>query len=288
MTIIGLDAFGINAFKSYSPPVRNIKYMELKNAVYDEVHVRESTDNIDSSPTKEEWQMDTLLLAQFLGDLEAGNINNRGVRIDKFAIKRRKVTETNSLTLGYKDFVNNNQFVYEDYTQSNDEFIYSIVPVGENGLEGQQTSIDMKSEFSGWFLVDAEVNEVLAFDQFIGGGGSVDTTLNQSKAQINTLTRYPRFVYTGQEYHSLQLKATFIPQEWQRSGQQYEAILEQFVRSHKPFLVKGGSGEVYVVNVDSPAKSAPQNTHKGYDYFELTLELNEIMSYEEYMELMKG
>lgn len=283
MTIIGLDAFGINAFKSYSPPVRNIKYVEMKNAIYDEVHIREKTDGIIADNIKEDWQIDTILLAKFLGDLEAGNINNQGIQIEKFAIKRRKLTETIPITLGYKDFVNNNQFVYEDYTQPNDEFIYSIVPVGENGLEGQENSITVKSDFSGWFVVDKEMNEVLAFDKFIGSPNNVDITLNQGRVQIDTLYPYPSFFRTPQRYHTFSLSSVFLPEEWQRSGQQYEAILNQFVYNHKPFLVKGSSGEVYVCEISSPNKTAPQNTYTGYDYMTLTLNFTEVMSYEEYL-----
>lgn len=285
MTIIGLDAFGINAFKSYSPPVRNIKYMEVKNAIYDEIHIREKTEGIDTSNIKEDWQIDTILLAKFLGDLEAGNISNQGVQIEKFAIKRRKLNEINGITLGYKDFINNNQFIYEDYTQPNDEFIYSIVPIGENGLEGNETSIIVNSDFTGWHVVDRETNEVLSFDKFIGSEGTVDTTLNQGRVEIDTLSRFKNIFYTDQEYHTFQLRAVFLPEEWQRSGQQYETILNQFVRSHKPFLVKGASGEVYIADCHSPTKSAPQNIYAGRDYMELTLNFTEIMTYEEYMEL---
>lgn len=287
MSIIGLDAFGINAFKSYSPPVRNIRHLLMKNAIYDEIHIREKTDGIDITSTNEEWQMDTILLAKFLGDLEAGNVNNQGIQIGKFAIKRRKLNEINSVTLGYKEFINNNQFVYEDYTQPNDDFIYSIVPVGENELEGQENSIEIKSEFTGWHLVERESNEVLSFDKYLGSMGEVSTTLNQGRVQIDTLSRFPRFFYTDQDYHTFQLQATFLPEEWQRSGQQYEAILNQFARNHKPFLVKGGSGEFYICDVSSPAKSAPQSVWKGYDYINLTLSLTEIMTYDEYMELTK-
>jgi len=286
--MIGLDAFGINSFRSYSPAVRDIQYMELKNGIYDEVHIREKTTNVDKSNIKQDWQIDTLLLAKFMEDLEAGNINNEGIQIANFVIKRRKLNEIRSVTLGYKNFVNNNQFVYEDYTQTNDEFIYSIVPVGENDLEGRENSLIVKSDFSGWFLVDRSENEVLPFDKFISGNGStVSTSLNQSRTQIDTLTKYPSFFYSDQEYHEFQLQATFIPEEWQRSGNQYEDVLNQFIRSHKPFLVKGSSGEIYVADVHTPSKSAPSNTYGGYDYMELTINLTEIMDYDEYMESVK-
>lgn len=287
MTIIGLDGFGMNAFKSYSPPVRDIKHITLKNAIYDELHIREKTSGIDLSPTKEDWQMDTILLAKFLGDLEAGNVNNQGVQITKFAIKRRKVNEIESVTLGYKDFVNNNQFVYEDYTQANDDYIYSIVPVGENELEGQENNILVKSEFTGWHVVEKETNEVVSFDTYINSANEFSSQLNQGRIQIDTLGRFPSFFYTNQDYHSFQLTATFLPEEWRRSGFQYEAILNQFARSHKPFLVKGGSGEVYICDVSAPSKTAPQNVWTDYDYMNLTLSFTEIMTYNEYMELTK-
>lgn len=285
MTIIGVDAFGINAFQSYSPPVRNIKYMEVKNAIYDEIHIREKTDGITTDNVKEDWQMDTILLAKFLGDLEAGNISNQGIQIEKFAIKRRKLNETQGITLGYKDFVNNNQFVYDDYTQPNDEFIYSIVPVGENGLEGLDNSINIKSDFAGWFLVDKDTNEVLPFDKAIDGSNTVDTSMTQGRVQIDTLTKYPRFMYTNSEYHTFQLKSVFIPEDWQRSGQQYQDILNKYVRSHKPFLIKSGSGEIYICEISTPTKTAPQNVYKGYDYMDLTVTCTEIMSFEDYMNL---
>ena len=189
MTIIGLDAFGINSFQSYSPPIRNINNVKLQNAIYDNVHIREKTDSINTSNVKDDWQMDTILLAQFLGDLEAGNINNNGIAITKFAIKRRRVSEIIPLTVGYKNFINNNEFVYDDYTQPNGEFIYSIVPVGENGLEGQDTSITVTSDYAGYHLVDKDTNEVLSFDTFIGSEPNVTIAFNEGRNQIDTLTK---------------------------------------------------------------------------------------------------
>jgi hypothetical protein len=285
MAIIGLDAFGINPFQSYSPPVRNIKYIEMKNGIFDEVHIREKTDGIDTSNVKEDWQLDTILLARFLGDLEAGNINNGGIQIVKFAIKRRGLNEINSLTLGYKDFVNNNQFVFDDYTQSNDDYVYSIVPVGENGLEGSENSAIVSSDFAGWHILDRESNQVVSFDTFLGSENSIDVSFNQSRTQIDTLSKYPKFVYTDQQYNTFQLKGLFIAEDWQKTGKMYKDILDQFVLSHKPFLVKNGEGNVYICEATSPVKSSPQNIYRGRDYMELTLSFTEIMDYEEYMEL---
>lgn len=283
MSIIGLDAYGLNAFRSYSPPVRNIKYIEMKNGIYDELHVREKTDGIDLTTTKEDWQMDTILLARFLGELEAGNLNNRGIKINKFAIKRRKLNEINPITLGYKNFVNDNEFVFDDYSQANDDFIYSIVPIGENGLEGQANEISVSSDFTGFHLVDRDTNDVLSFDKFIGSEPSVNFTLNQGRVQVNTLTKYPSFYYSEQNYNSFSLQAVFLPEDWERIGVNYENIVKTYVLSHKPFLVKGGDGSLYVVDVHSPSKEVLMNTYKGKQYMTVTLECTEIMDYEEYI-----
>lgn len=288
MAIIGLDAFGINAFQSYSPPIRTINNIEIKNAIYDEIHIREATSGIDTSNTKEDWQMDTILLAQFLNDLEAGNINNGGIQISKFAIKRRKVSEITPITLGYKDFVNNDQFVYDDYTQTNDQYVYSIVPVGENGLEGQENSITVQSDFTGFHLVDKDSNEVLSFDQFISSEPSVSPTLNQGRVQIDTLTPYPRIYYTGQNYNTFTLQGVFIPTDWQTGDQLYQQILNQYVLPHKPLLCKGGDGSIYCVDIYNPVKEVPLNVYRDRDYFTLTLQCTEIMSYNDYMALTSG
>lgn len=259
--------------------------MEMKNAIYDEAHIREKTEGIDITNIKEDWQMDTILLAKFLGDLEAGNISNSGIQIEKFAIKRRKLNEITSVTLGYKDFVNNNQFFYEDYTQPNDDYIYSIIPVGENGLEGQETAIPISSNFAGFFIVDKDNNEVLGFDTYIGSEPTVSAALTQGRVQIDTLSKYPSFFYTDQSYNSFSLQAVFMPEEWERIGQKYDSILKQFVLSHKPFLVKGGDGSFYIADIHSPIKEVPLNTYKGREHMTVTIQCTEIMDYSQYMEL---
>lgn len=285
MIIVGLNAFAQNQFTSASPPIRNINYLQIENGIYDEIHVRENTVGMDSSNIKEDWQLDTVLLAKFINSLEAGNIDNNGLEISKFAIKRRKVTETKPVTLGYKDFVNNDEVVYDDYTQSVEDYIYSIVPVGVNGLEGLPNDVSASSSFAGWFLVDKETNTVIPFDKFLGSENNVDTNLTQGRVQIDTLSRFPRFIYTDQQYHTFQLKTVIVPSEWETSGQNYNNFLNQFIYTHKPFLIKSGSGEVYIVECSQPVKSAPQNVYSGRDYYEITITCTEIMDENDYNNL---
>jgi hypothetical protein len=181
--------------------------------------------------------------------------------------------------------VNNNEFVYDDYTQGIGDYVYSIVPVAVNETEGIPNSVEVNSTFAGWHLVDKQTNRIISFDKFLGSEASASTSINQGRTQIDTLSRFPRFVYTDQDYHTFSLQGVFIPEDWETSGQLYQSIVDTYIRSHKPFLCKSGSGEIYIVECSSPNKSAPQNVYKGYDYFELTMQFTEVMTESEYNEL---
>lgn len=282
MTIIGYDFYGTQFFRSPSNSLKDIFYGELKNGIYDELEIRDRTD-VDLSNVKSTWQIDHRAIFKFLGDLEGGNIQNSGLEIVSFAIKRRKTSDIDSITLGHLPFVNNTQIEYVDYTQPNDDLIYSIVPIAENDLEGRNVDVSISSSFVGWHLVDKTTGSVLSFDKGIDSVGTADTQLNQGRALIETMTKYPSTYYWDKEYESFTLSTVIIPSEFERSGQSYEKILNTFIRDHRPFLVKADTGRVYAVDVSSPRLSSPLNTWKEYDYGVLTLDFVEIMSVDEYM-----
>jgi hypothetical protein len=279
--LIDYDFWGSGFFTSVTSNVSNINYTEAKNAIFDEMDVRERTD-IDISNIHEEWQIDTRL--QWLCDsIEAGNVQNSGMKIEKFAIKRRHIDELTPVTLGYRDFINNDTVEFSDYTQPNDSnLVYSIVPISDQ-LEGIPNEINVNSEFVGWWIVDKETNEVLGFDQFLDSSPTVETQLNQSKVQIDTLTKFPRFIYTSQSYHTFSLTATFLPEENERIGKKYEDILDKFIYSHKPFLIKSDTGCVYICDISNPKKSTPLNTWNGYEYMTFTIDCVEVADYLSYM-----
>lgn len=265
--------------------IRNINHIEIKSCTIDELHVRSRTDaGVDLTSTKNPWQLDTYLLASFVNNLEAGNVNNGGVNIAKFAIKRRKVDEITSLTIGYKDYVHGQGLDFTDYTQGNDNYIYSIVPIGVNELEGSPNEIEVESEFTGWFIVDKDTNEILAFDKFIGSEPSIDMNFNQGRIQIDTMAQYPQIYYTPQAYHTFSLSAVFVPSEYEKSGQVYERILNKFIKQHKPFLIKGSNGEIYVCDISNPRKSSPMNTWRDRDFIQITIDAIEVMSLEKYFQ----
>ena len=284
MNVIGLNPLGETYFSSCTSGVSNITNIELSNAVYDELHVRQSTGTMTTSSEKDNWQIDTVMLARFENDLEAGNFQNDGVKISKFAVRRRKFGETQDLVIGYKDLTNDVVFTYQDYTQPRGKLIYTVVPIGDNTLEAKGSSVIVESDFSGFHIVDKDKNHVLSFDKFIGSEPNVSMTLNKGRVQIDTFSKYPSFFYNEQQYHTFSLQAAFLKDEWESLNAMYEFVLNEFVTSYKPFIVKGGDGSVYVVNVDQASRDVPLGIYSQREHMTLNVECTEVMDYKDYIE----
>lgn len=281
MPMIGMSFFGSEYFSSVTGSVRNIKRVDLANSLVDELEIRERTD-IPMTNVRNTWQPDTLLLARFINTLEAGNLQNEGIKVQSFVIKRRKIGELNDIVLDYEPFENNQTFVYTDITQPNDKFIYTISPVGENGIEGQPNSIEIESDFTGYFLVDAETDQVFAFDKAIGNLENVDKVQNKGRVQINTFSPFPRFIYTNQNYSTFTLSTVLIPNVNERSHKQFER-LQSLINENKPLLVKGSNGSMYVCEASNLRDNSPKNTWTGHDYMNVSLDFTEIMTVKDYM-----
>lgn len=261
----------------------SITNIQFKNCILDEVHIRENTSDIDISSTKETWQLDTYLLAKFLNNLEAGNVDNEGLIITQFAVKRRSLGELTNITLGYLDYNPNDPQTLEwtDFTQPVGDIIYSVVPIGENGLEGKPSSIQIESSFAGWWLVDKNTNTTFEFGkQFGGENRMVDIQLEQGRIEIPTLSKYPGVYYTEQEFVRFSLSAVVVPAkysvtEWNR--------LVDMITQHIPLIVKSGNGDIYVCDVSAPSKQVMLNKYANGDPFVCQINAVEIMSYDEYM-----
>lgn len=284
MAIMGYDFYGIHFFRSPGGALKNTYYGELKNGVYDELEIREATDaSVSTGSEKGQWEVDTRAIFKFNGDLEGGNINNNGLKIVSFMIKRRRADELTSYTLATVPFQNNVKIEYIDYTQPNTDLIYSIVPLAENMLDGKSVEVQVKSDFVGWWVVDKDTNQILGFDKAIGSIDEVETQLNQGRTIIETLSKYPSVYYSDKNYETFSLSTVIIPEEFSRSGLDYQKILQNFINNHKPFLVKSSDGRMFVCDISNPRSSTPMNTWTGHDYTVITFDFMEIGTYEDYI-----
>jgi hypothetical protein len=240
---------------------------------------------------RETWQSDTKVLAKFVNSLEAGNIENSGKKIIKFRILRRLVGQgqLDDIQLGDVEIdpnVKDIDLSYTDSTQPNTKLVYSIIPVSEDGLDGAPKEIELESsDFTGYWIVDKDTNEVLSFDKAIGELGNVDTQLNQDRVVLESFSKFPQIYYMPKEYHQFTLTSAFIPEEWERSGDVYLNILNKFIRNHKPFIVKSGNGNIFVADISNIRTSSPLNAWTGHDFSTISIDITEVS---DYVQFMKG
>lgn len=96
------------------------------------------------------WNVNTLALSEFEGNLVAGNIANSDPII-KWQVTRR---EQYSDTLKILDTIDVSRINYIDYTcQQNKDYIYDIFPLTESQIGIQLESEVINTNFYGWYLV---------------------------------------------------------------------------------------------------------------------------------------
>ena len=147
----------INALTPAPVSSNNFTEVKLKNGIFDHWNVANEAASSYSPQIPTEWEINTVLNANFNGDLNAGNIDI-GEIIDGFKIKRRKTTEFNWITLGYVDVsgMGTTDFVFQDNFAANlTEYEYALVPI-VNGVEGNYLTETIGSKFDGVFICDAD------------------------------------------------------------------------------------------------------------------------------------
>jgi hypothetical protein len=245
-------------------------------------------DNSDELNIDEKWDNTTSLLAKFNHSLEAGSIANSGNKIVKFRIVRREADqdENGDTYLGEISFDNaaSADLTFDDITNPNTDLIYTVIPISENGLDGVPREIEVKSDFVGVWIVDKDTGEVLVFDKAIGNVGTVESTFNQQRTQIDTFGSYPQFYYSNDSgYEAFSLSTVILPDDGKRTGKKYKDILNKFIKDHNPKIVKLDTGRVFVADISNMRASSPMVTWDGADYMTITVDVTETQDYPSYM-----
>lgn len=231
--------------------INNISYIEIKNCICDEVSIRESTSNIDLTNSKQSWQIDTILLAQFLSNLEAGNVSLGGLTIDKWKIKKRRVDSTNiqglaTLTLG----VNENFSYIDTAIKPQILYEYQVLPMSGD-IEGQPVTIQTSISFDYWWLSDATgtTNESYPFFAGINAGLQVsDISVNKQRfVYDDTFNKYPIVSYGEQEYKSGTITAALIDIFMEVSVGYRNSVLK-FINNGLPKILRNPDGDIWKVD----------------------------------------
>ena len=104
--ILGYDYFfGLNETSIFQTAISvgNINQMIIQKGVFDEINIDEDISKIYND-IKEEWSYQTVALAKFENNLEAGNISNGGVGIQYIKFQKRSVDSLTWQDIAILDF----------------------------------------------------------------------------------------------------------------------------------------------------------------------------------------
>lgn len=253
LQFVGYNFFAdVNALDSAPSSVDNITSTRLTNAIFDHFNITRNTDIPFSTTIPVDWDYDTILNADFNGNINAGNVNFLIEQISAVKIKRRVKGSFNWLTLKTMP-VNNVEdltFVFNDFLNGYGvEYEYALVPV-LNDIEGNYIINSIFSKFNGVFIGDAQQTFKFLYDVEYGTNAR-----NQQTGIFQPLGKqYPVIVANGLlSYESGSVSATILNDDYEDTGAidpvaivQKKTIIKDYLTNKKAKLLKDWNSNIWL------------------------------------------
>lgn len=241
-----------NALDSVPSAVDNITTTRLTNAIFDHFNITRNTDTLFSTTIPTEWDYDTILDADFNGNLNGGNVDFLIDQISAIKIKRRVQGTFNWLTLKTISIsdVEDLNFVFNDFLNAyGPTYEYALVPV-LNEAEGNYIINSVLSQFNGVFIGDAEQTFKFLYDVQYG--------TNARNQQVGTFQplgkQYPVIVANGLlSYESGSVSGTILNDDYEDTGVidpvaiiKKKTIIKDYLTNKKAKLLKDFNGNIWL------------------------------------------
>lgn len=244
-----------NAISDTTIHIGEIEKMSVKGAIYDEISVRSRTD-IPFTTVKIEWTYDTLLLADFINNLNAGNVDFSNMTVAKLIVKRRLATEFEWQKL--TEFLYEKgkiDFEYYDRTiEALEDYEYIVIPATADDTEGNIINIgSISPEFEGAFLMDKDL--MFKLRAGLNYGSTARGIKNEVKEPFES--QYPIVVSNGAlNYDKGDLSAVVISDNTMkgividtRQEKLHRKKIMDFLCNSKPKVLKDGIGNIWLIMI---------------------------------------
>lgn len=237
--------------------VDSISNIRLSNAIFNHFNVTSNTSISSSTTIPTNWDYDTILNADFSGNLDAGNVDFLIEQISAIKIKRRVQGEFNWITLATIPIntIDDLTFAFNDLlNKSNTTYDYALVPMIEN-VEGQYIINSILSQFNGVFIGDNSTIYKFFYE--------LKYSNNKRNQQVGIFEvlgkKFPVFVANGDlSYETGSVTATILNDDFEQTGiidrtaitQQKDAI-KDFLTNKKAKILKDWNGNIWLVIVNS-------------------------------------
>ena len=255
--MIGLIGYNFysdsNALDPTPTDINNITYTKIQNGIFDHFNVSRDTSFDYSSIIPTDWDINTLMNADFAGNVSAGNVGQLATGITSIRVKRRikgtfdwitireiPVSKPEDLSLVITDNLN----VY------NVEYEYAYVPVMED-VEGSYIIESILSKFEGVFICDVDT----VFKFYAG----VEYDTNDAVQQVGVFQpynrKYPIIVSNSvMQYQTGGVGGWILPEDYEDTHVfdrskivKEKEVLLNFLMNKKPKILKDMNGNNWLV-----------------------------------------
>ena len=255
--MIGLIGYNFcadgNALDPTPTDVNNITYTRVQNGIFDHFNVSRDTSFDYSSIVPTDWDVNTLMNADFAGNTSAGNVAQVASGVTSVRVKRRIKGTFDWITIREIPVSKpeDMSFVITDNLNAyNVEYEYAFVPVMED-VEGSYIIESILSKFEGVFICDIDT----VFKFYAG----VEYDSNDAVQQVGVFQpfnrKYPIIVSNSiMQYQTGSIGGWVLPEDYEDTHVfdrskivKEKEVLLNFLMNKKPKILKDMNGNNWLV-----------------------------------------
>ena len=255
--MIGLIGYNFcadgNALDPTPTDINNITYTRVQNGIFGHFNVSRDTSFDYSSIIPTDWDIDTLMNADFAGNVSAGNVAQVATGVTSVRIKRRIKGTFDWITIREISVSKPEDlsFVITDNLNAyNVEYEYAFVPVMED-VEGSYIIESILSKFEGVFICDIDT----VFKFYAG----VEYDTNDAIQQVGVFQpfnrKYPIVVSNSvMQYQTGGIGGWVLPEDYEDTHVfdrskivKEKEVLLNFLMNKKPKIIKDMNGNNWLV-----------------------------------------
>lgn len=259
-----------NALDPTPTNVNNITKTRLQNGIFDHFNVTRNVTFDYSSIIPTDWDIDTIMDADFKGNISAGNVNQVTSGIAGIRVKRRVKGTFDWITikeLPVKKSEDLSFVVTDNLNAYNVEYEYAFVPM-LGDVEGNYIIESILSKFEGVFICDADT-----VFKFMAGVEYSNNTANQQIGVFQPYNRqFPVIVSNSVlQYKTGSIGGWVLPEGFEANRvidrtaiTKEKEILLKFLTNKKPKIIKDMNGNNWLVYfTGNPNTSYDNNYGQG-------------------------
>lgn len=255
--MIGLVGYNFcadgNALDPTPTDINNITYTKIQNGIFDHFNVSRDTSFDYSLIIPTDWDTNTLMNADFAGNVSAGNVAQVATGVTSVRVKRRIKGTFDWITIREIPVTKPEDlsFVITDNLNAyNVEYEYAYVPVMED-VEGSYIIESILSKFEGVFICDVDT----VFKFYAG----VEYDTNDAVQQVGVFQpfnrKYPIIVSNSiMQYQTGSIGGWVLPEDYEDTHVfdrskivKEKEVLLNFLMNKKPKIIKDMNGNNWLV-----------------------------------------